>query len=49
MHECSTGELLAIAAFMYHDDKGDNALRHNAALNGIENVDVADEDAWGRL
>ena len=35
MLECSTGELLARAAFMHHDDQGHDALRHDAALKGL--------------
>ena len=34
---CSPGELLASAAFMYHDDIGRNALKHYPALNGLLN------------
>ena len=35
MHECSTGKLLARAAFMHHDDKWHNALKQYAALKGL--------------
>ena len=30
MLECSTGESLARAAFMHHDDQGDDALMNHA-------------------
>ena len=33
--EHSTGELLARAVFMHHDDKGHNALMDYAALKGL--------------
>ena len=35
MLECSTGELLARAAFMHHDDQRYDALRHHAVLKGL--------------
>ena len=35
MLECSTGELLARAAFMHHDDQGYEAFRHYAVLKGL--------------
>ena len=35
MLECSTGELLARAAFMHHDDQEYDALRYHAALKGL--------------
>ena len=35
MLECSPGELLARAAFMHHDDQGQDALRHDAVLKGL--------------
>ena len=34
--EYSTDELLARAAFMYHDDQGRDALMHHAALKGLK-------------
>ena len=34
MLECSTGELLLMAAFMHHDDHGHDALMHYAAVKG---------------
>ena len=34
---CSPGELLARAALIDHDDNGRNALKHYAALRGLEN------------
>ena len=39
MHECSTGELLARAACMHHDDKGHGTLKHYAALKGLTEAD----------
>ena len=33
--ECSTGELLARAAFIHHDDQGYDASMHRAVLKGI--------------
>ena len=33
--ECSTGELLASAAFVHHDDQGYDAFRHHAVLKGL--------------
>ena len=41
MLECSTGELLSSAAFMYHDDKGYHALKHFAGLRGLLSLMVA--------
>ena len=38
MRECSTGELLARAAFMHHDDQGYDALRHDAVLKGLKRL-----------
>ena len=35
MLECSTGELLARAALMHHDDQGYHALRYHAVLKGL--------------
>ena len=35
MCECSTGELLAGAAFMHHDDQGHDALKQYAALKWL--------------
>ena len=35
MLECSTGELLARAAFMHHDDQGHDALRYHSVLKGL--------------
>ena len=32
MIECSTGELLARAAYMHHDDQGHDALMHHIVL-----------------
>ena len=32
MFECITGELLARGAFMHYDDRGHDALRHDAVL-----------------
>ena len=34
MLECSTGELLARAAFMHHEDKAHDALMHHTVLIG---------------
>ena len=36
MLECSTGELLARAAFMHHDDQGHDALRHYAVSKELK-------------
>ena len=36
MLECSTGELLARAAFMHHADQGHDALRYHAVLKGLK-------------
>ena len=33
MLKCSTGELLTSAAFMHHDDKGNDALMHHSVLS----------------
>ena len=33
--EYSTGELLARAVFMHHDDKGHSTLKHYATLKGL--------------
>ena len=38
MLECSTGELLAKAAFMHHIDKGHSTLKHYVALKGLMEV-----------
>ena len=35
MHEYSTGELLATAAFVHHDNKRHDALKHSAALKEL--------------
>ena len=35
MHECSTGKLLASAAFIHYADKGQIALLHYAAFKGL--------------
>ena len=35
MLECSTGELLANAAFTHHDDQGHGVLMYNAVLKGL--------------
>ena len=35
MLEYSTGELLARAAFMHHDDHGHDAFRYDAVLKGL--------------
>ena len=35
MLECSPGESLATAAFMHHDNKGNNVLKHYVALKGV--------------
>ena len=35
MLKCSTGELLARAAFMYWDNLGDDALRYYAVIKGL--------------
>ena len=40
MLECRTDESLARAAFMYQDDKGDIAINHYAALNGLIFTDI---------
>ena len=34
--ECSTGELLARAAFTHHDDQGHDALMHYAVLKELD-------------
>ena len=34
MYECSTCELLAIASFKHHDDKGRGTLKYYADLKG---------------
>ena len=36
--ECSTGELLARAAFMHHDNQGHDALLHHAVLKGLSHA-----------
>ena len=36
MFECSTGKLLARAAFMHYDDQGYDALMHYAVLKGLK-------------
>ena len=35
MLECSTGVLLARAAFMHHDDQRYDVLRYDAVLKGL--------------
>ena len=40
MLECSTGELLARAAFMHHDDQGYDALMHHAVLKGFKGYSI---------
>ena len=40
MHECSIGELLTGAAFMHHNDKGHDALKHYAALKGLSHMQL---------
>ena len=37
MLECSTGQLIASAAFMHHDDQGHDALMYDAVLRGLIN------------
>ena len=36
MFEYRTGELLAKAAFLYHDDKRHGVLKHYAAIKGLK-------------
>ena len=38
MLECSPGDLLAMAAFMHHDDQGHDALIQLAVLKGLTGV-----------
>ena len=40
MLECSTGELLTRAAFMHYDDQGHDALRHDAVLKGLRQLNM---------
>ena len=38
MLECSTGEVLARAAFIHHDNQEHDALRYHAVLKGLSNM-----------
>ena len=38
MLECSTGDLLARAAFMHHDDQGHSALMYYTVLKGLKSL-----------
>ena len=40
MLECSTGGLLARAAFMHHDNQGHDVLRYHAVLKGLKRISL---------
>ena len=45
MHQCSTGELLARAVFMHHDEEGHAALMHDAVFKGLKLMNACETPA----